>query len=410
MLKLKDTVWAAPKQWASLITSEDIAPTRPYTARPVKIVDGVAIIDVTGIILREEDDVCEYFGGASTVRVSRQIAEATADASVGAILLHVNSPGGQVNGTAELADQIYAARQVKPVHAYVAGDCFSAGYWLASQAEKITMHEASGAGALGVCYPVSGDWSEWLISEMTPNKHPEVATSESKAQMQVFLNDLGAIFQRHVARGRGVEESAVGGFGRGDIFIAAEAVRRNMADAVGSFETALAAAKGEQDLPAAPETQPTEIIQNQNEEETMANKPTPSAEMVDTADLTIDWIKTNLPELYDQILTEGAENEAMRQSELDAMAPADEEEKMAIAAARKDRKITAAKLAFDLRIAAQAKAEARIKAEREARERDSEAVNIPANPAAQTADPAKAAEKAWNDKVIAAMRKKRGIA
>ena len=66
---------------------------------------------------------------------------------------------------------------------------------------------------------------------------------------------------------------------------------------------------------------------------------------------------------------------------------------MAIAAARKDRKITAAKLAFDLRIAAQAKAEARIKAEREARERDSEAVNIPANPAAQTADPVKAAEK-----------------
>ena len=142
----------------------------------------------------------------------------------------------------------------------------------------------------------------------------------------------------------------------------------------------------------------------------MANKPTPSAEMVDTADLTIDWIKTNLPELYEQIRTEGAENEAMRQSELDAMAPADEEEKMAIADARKDRKITAAKPAFDLRIAAQAKAEARIKAEREARERDSEAVNIPANPAAQTADPAKAAEKAWNDKVIAAMRKKRGIA
>lgn len=142
----------------------------------------------------------------------------------------------------------------------------------------------------------------------------------------------------------------------------------------------------------------------------MANKPTPSAEMVDTADLSVEWIKTNLPELYDQILTEGAEEEAKRQSELDAMAPMDEEEKMAIAAARKDRKITAAKLSYDLRIAAQAKAEARIKAEREARERDSEAVTIPANPAAQTADPVKAAEKAWNDKVIAAMRKKRGIA
>jgi ClpP class serine protease len=408
MLKRKDIVWAAPKQWAALITSEPVT-GRAYAERPVKYFDGVAVIDISGVLLRDEDDFCECLGGASSVRISRQLAEAVSSPAVKSILLFINSPGGQVNGTAELSDQIYAVRRVKPVHAYVAGDCFSAGYWLASQAQIITMHEASGAGALGVCYPITDDYTQWIVSESTPNKYPETSTDASRAQMQIFLNDLAAIFMQHVARGRGVDAATVAEkFGQGDIFIAGEAVRRGMADVVGTFESALQSAKE-----AAAETSAENVIIDENKigENQMATKQTPTAEMVDTADLTVDWIKTNLPELYDQILTEGAEQEAQRQAEIDAMTPADEEEKMAIAAARKDRKITAAKLAFNLRIAAQAKAQARINAEREARERDSAAVNVPASPDASIALSAEEiAAKAWNDKVIAAMRKKRGLA
>lgn len=400
-LSAKDSFWAAPQNWASLITSEDIRPSVPYTARPVKIKDGVAIIDISGVILREEDDFCEYFGGASTVRISRQITEACNDDSIKSILLNINSPGGQVNGTAELADQIYAARSKKPVFAYIAGDGYSAGYWLASQAQKIFMHEAAGAGALGVCYPVElpfegEERTVWMVSNISPKKNPEVNNTEAAAQMQVFLNDLGMIFVRAVARGRGVQENDVlTNYGQGDIFIAAKAVSAGLADQVTSFEQALFYSKSPQGEPAG-----DAISQS---EESMAETKTPGAEMIDSNEITLDWLKSNMPDLVEQIRNEGADAETERQTELDAMEPADEEEKMAIKAARGDRKITAAKLALSMRLSHQAKEQARIKAEADARARDNEQVIIPTEtqaPAAQTND----------DKVIAAMRKKRQLA
>jgi len=394
-LNAKDTFWAAPRQWASLITSEIFSGGKAYTERPVKMFDGVAVIDVSGVVLREEDDACEYFGGCSTVRISRQLSEAVKNPEVKSILLFVNSPGGQVNGTAELADQIYAARQVKPVYSYISGDGYSGGYWIPSQAEKVYMHEAAGAGAIGVCYPLGGESSDWIISNVSPNKHPEVNSDAAKAQMQTFVDELGKIFVRSVARGRGVEESEVlAKFGQGDIFIAAKAVENGLADGVMSFEAVLQLLQSYK--PAGDANQTTEVD--------MANTTTaaPSAEMVDTMEITKDWLMQNMPDLYEQIRTEGADVESERQVELEAMVPADEEEKAAIVAARKDRKMTAAKLALNMRIAAQNKEQARIQAAAAARAADSEAVVIPVTAAAPTVDDHSA-------KVIAAMKARKGV-
>lgn len=415
-LNTKDTVWAAPKNWASLITGEDIPGNSPYTERPMKTADGVAIIDVSGVILREEDIMCEFFGGASTLRISRQLAEATADESVKSILLYVNSPGGQVNGTAELADQIFQARNKKPVIAYISGDGYSAAYWLASQANKIYMHEAAGAGAIGVCYPMEpGKASEWLVSDVSPNKRPEITDDTAKAQMQTMLDDLGQIFVNTVARGRGVEPDAVvSGFGGGDIFIASKAVERGLADEVGSFESALAFAIGGETAEEsatgtedADEAEPAAqaIIQNKTIEVKMAEKKTPTAEMVDTNDISIDWLKTNMPDLYDQICNEAMDTETNRQTELDAMTPATEEEKIALSAARKDRKIGAATLAYQWRIAGQEREKAKIKAIADARAQDGAEVTVPITPD----NTPKTAEQQHSEKVSAAMKAKAGI-
>lgn len=415
-LNTKDTVWAAPKNWASLITGEDIPGNSPYTERAMKTADGVAVIEVSGVILREEDIMCEFFGGASTLRISRQLAEAVADDSVKSILLYVNSPGGQVNGTAELADQVFQARSKKPVIAYISGDGYSAAYWLASQANKIYMHEAAGAGAIGVCYPMDSDEkAEWLVSDVSPNKRPEITDDTAKAQMQVMLDDLGAIFVNTVARGRGVEPDAVvSGFGGGDIFIAAKAVERGLADEVGSFESALAFAKGgepaeaaqktETGTPDADEAAAQAIIPKQKYEVKMAEKKTPSAEMVDTNDISIDWLKTNMPDLYDQIVNESQDAETTRQTELDAMTPANDDEKAALSAARKDRKIDAAKLAYQWRIAGQEREKAKIKAIADARAQDGAEVTVPVTPDNQP----KTAEQQHSERVAAAMKKKAG--
>ena len=72
------------------------------------------------------------------------------DADVRAFtLLHIDSPGGHVAGTKELADDVAAVDQSKPVHAYLEDAGASAAYWIASQARSVTANAMAMVGSLG---------------------------------------------------------------------------------------------------------------------------------------------------------------------------------------------------------------------------------------------------------------------
>lgn len=112
--------------------------------------NGVAVIDVYGILahrggLQADSSYIQGYDG-----LARQLAGALADPSVGAILLNIDSPGGEVAGAFQLADQIRAARSVKPIAA-VAGDmAASAAYLIASAAETVSIAPTGVAGSIGV--------------------------------------------------------------------------------------------------------------------------------------------------------------------------------------------------------------------------------------------------------------------
>jgi ClpP class serine protease len=69
---------------------------------------------------------------------------------VRAILLDVDSPGGETGGVFDLADRIRAASRVKPVWAVANDMAFSAAYALASAAERVFVSRTSGVGSIGV--------------------------------------------------------------------------------------------------------------------------------------------------------------------------------------------------------------------------------------------------------------------
>lgn len=78
------------------------------------------------------------------------IAEANADGSVSGIVLEINSPGGDVDGTEMLGNAVKNSQ--KPVVAWVAGMAASAAYWVASQAREIVAESevATRVGSIGV--------------------------------------------------------------------------------------------------------------------------------------------------------------------------------------------------------------------------------------------------------------------
>jgi ClpP class serine protease len=83
------------------------------------------------------------------------------DPEVRAIVLDIDSPGGEVAGCLDLVDAICAARGTKPIWSIPNEAAYSAGYALASAANHITGSRTGGTGSIGVvCCHV--DWSRAL--------------------------------------------------------------------------------------------------------------------------------------------------------------------------------------------------------------------------------------------------------
>lgn len=106
----------------------------------------VCIIPIRGVMMR---DCRGWFPWATdTEEIEEMLGEAENDNNVSAVVLDIDSPGGCVNGTVELAD--FVAGMTKPVVAYVSGMAASAAYWVASSCDAITIRKSANVGSVGV--------------------------------------------------------------------------------------------------------------------------------------------------------------------------------------------------------------------------------------------------------------------
>lgn len=117
---------------------------------PYPIVDGIAVIEISGVLIHRGSWIGQSSGQTSYEGISAQIEAATRDPNVRGLALEIDSFGGEVAGVFDLADQIRAVRATKPVWAFVAEHAFSAGYALASQADRILLPRTGAVGSIGV--------------------------------------------------------------------------------------------------------------------------------------------------------------------------------------------------------------------------------------------------------------------
>lgn len=212
--------------------------------------DGVAVIPVEGPLFRRANLMTEFSGATSYEVVARDFAQALADPTVSAVLLNIDSPGGEVNGASELAQMVAAAD--KPVWAYVGGTVASAAYWIASAADRIVTADTAIAGSIGVQSgytvrdPKPGEKAYRFVSSQSPMKNASPDTEAGAAQMQAMVDALAQVFVETVARNRNTSvETVLQSFGQGAVFVAAEAMKRGMIDSIGTFESTLDALKQE---------------------------------------------------------------------------------------------------------------------------------------------------------------------
>lgn len=218
--------------------------TRPRSplpgARMASIRDGVGVLSVVGPIFRYANLFAEISGATSIQRLGMEFQSLMDNPEVHSIILEIDSPGGQVAGTSEFAETVANARGVKPVIAYVSDVAASGAYWIASGAEKIVTRDTGVVGSIGVVATIRLDKDEnrlQVVSSQSPKKRPDFRTEEGLAEVQGLVDSLASVFVKTVAKNRGVSvEEVLDRFGKGGLIVGAEAVRRGMADGLGSLE------------------------------------------------------------------------------------------------------------------------------------------------------------------------------
>lgn len=179
-----------------------LAEPRPKISYAQQQAGRVADVEITGILWP-----------AYMVAVRERIQRHTADPTVRAIRLLMDSPGGTVAGTPELAEVVKRAAAVKPVHVIAENYLASAAYWIACQATTITASRSTQVGSIGAFLYVI-DSSELFRKEglravvARSGEHkgvgaPGVEISEANVEWLKELVEVDLLgFQAAVERGR----------------------------------------------------------------------------------------------------------------------------------------------------------------------------------------------------------------
>lgn len=224
---------------------------RPTSYRVTQ--DGTAIITIVGELVNRGAWVGASSGVVSYEGVKHQVGAAAKDPQVTAILLDIESPGGEAVGAFEVADVVRKARDVKPVIAVVNGLAASAAYAIASGSTRIITPPTGIAGSIGVVM-MHLDMSEYLATEgLRPtlvfagdhkvDGNPfEPLPEDVRADFQREIDAFYGLFVQTVAAGRGrrMPEKAVRDT-QARTYMGAEAVSVGLADAVMSFEEVVSA-------------------------------------------------------------------------------------------------------------------------------------------------------------------------
>lgn len=212
------------------------------------VTDGVAVIPMVGVIGKRMNLFTEISGGVSAEIVAKDFEAAINDPAIKGIVLHIDSPGGTVDGTKQLADMIASHRGTKPVIACADGCMCSAAYWIGSAADAINLADlTTDVGSIGVVashVDVSG-WEEKngiKTTEITAGKYKRAISqyqplsAEGRAMIQADLDQIYELFVDAVAgnRGRSVED-VLNSMAEGRVFLGRKAVEAGLVDGVATL-------------------------------------------------------------------------------------------------------------------------------------------------------------------------------
>lgn len=247
----------------------DLTPDEPvanaFVGRPVvdtekryrgyRITDkNVAIVPIHGELVNRGSWLGSSSGLVSYEGLRHSLRNAADDPNVRAIVLDINSPGGMVAGMPETAATVREIASRKPVIAVANDMAASAAYGIASGATKIIATDTAMVGSIGTLY-VHTDRSKALEkaglkvtlihagARKVEGNSVQPLSDDVRSRIQERTDKLQASFINLVRSGRPqMSEDAIRAM-EADVYYGGEAVEQGLADAVGTFDGAVAEAE-----------------------------------------------------------------------------------------------------------------------------------------------------------------------
>lgn len=210
--------------------------------------EGIALIELQGAVMKYD-----YCGSVGTKSIGEKIVQANNNPGVTAIILNIDSPGGSVSGTQELADVILASK--KPVVAYADGMMCSAAMWIGSAASyRIASSKTAVIGSIGTMC----SWSDWraYYEKIGVKTHEVYATDSTEKNIQfreangnnakkennyeplikTWLDPLNGVFTSAIKSALPNADPSVL---NGAHYVAEEAMQKGLIDSIGNFKSAI---------------------------------------------------------------------------------------------------------------------------------------------------------------------------
>jgi len=229
----------------------------------------LAVIYATGTILpgRSGDSP---FGGAvmGSETMAEQFRRAREDASVRAVILRVDSPGGVTFPSEIIRREVVVTKRVKPVVVSMSDLAASGGYAIAMSANRIVAEPGTITGSIGVLggklnllglYEKLGLSKDYLTTtENSTMDYPfQNFTPAQRESILKYMRDIYGSFIQGVAEGRHMKVEAVDKIGQGRVWSGERARQLGLVDELGGLDTAIAAAKT---LAKIPPSEPVSLI------------------------------------------------------------------------------------------------------------------------------------------------------
>jgi ClpP class serine protease len=225
----------------------------PMTSRGYSVAEsGVAVVPIIGPLVARGDWLSMLVGAPSYGEVGDAITAALADPAARAVLLEVDSPGGEIGGLFDLVDRIVALRDAsdKPLWAVASESALSAAFAIASVADRLYVTRTAEIGSVGVV-AIHVDESaadamaglKWTLihagrKKVDGNPHESLSGS-ARADIQADVDALHAELVALMARNRDMGAEAVGAT-EAAIYRGQRAVSVGFADQLGTVGQALA--------------------------------------------------------------------------------------------------------------------------------------------------------------------------